>query len=50
MEQKINGSFKDIATLIDAYNNIKEANGIKDWDEVAFEKEEKKHMYVVHLS
>ena len=43
MEQKINGSFKDIATLIDAYNNIKEANGIKDWDEVAFEKEEKKH-------
>ena len=43
MEQKINGSFKDIATLIDAYNNIKEANGIEDWDEVAFEKEEKKH-------
>ena len=43
MEQKINGSFKDIATLIDAYNNIKEANGIKDWDEEAFEKEEKKH-------
>ena len=43
MEQKINGSFKDIATLIDAYNNIKEANGIKDWDEEAFEAEEKKH-------
>ena len=43
MEQKINGSFKDIATLIDAYNNIKEANGIDEWDEVAFEKEEKKH-------
>ena len=43
MEQKINGSFKDIATLIDAYNNIKEANGIEDWDEVEFEKEEKKH-------
>ena len=43
MEQKINGSFKDIATLIDAYNNIKEANGIEDWDEEAFEKEEKKH-------
>ena len=43
MESKINGSFKDIATLIDAYNNIKEANGIEDWDEVAFEKEEKKH-------
>ena len=43
MEQKINGSFKDIATLIDAYNNIKEKNGIDEWDEVAFEKEEKKH-------
>ncbi len=43
MESKINGSFKDIATLIDAYNNIKETNGIEDWDEVAFEKEEKKH-------
>ena len=43
MEQKINGSFKDIATLIDAYNNIKEKNGIEDWDEEEFEKEEKKH-------
>ena len=43
MESKINGSFKDIATLIDAYNNIKEKNGIEEWDEVAFEKEEKKH-------
>ena len=43
LEQKINGSFKDIATLIDAYNNIKESNNIEDWDEVAFEKEEKKH-------
>ena len=43
MEQKINGSFKDIATLIDAYNNIKEKNGIDEWDEVGFEKEEKKH-------
>ena len=43
MVSKINGSFKDIATLIDAYNNIKEKNGIEDWDEQAFEKEEKKH-------
>ena len=33
MEQKINGSFKDIACLIDAYNNIKESNAIEDWDE-----------------
>ena len=43
MENKINGSFKDIAILIDAYNNIKEKNGIVDWDEEAFEKEEKRH-------
>ena len=43
MENKINGSFKDIACLIDAYNNIKKKNGIVDWDEVAFENEEKKH-------
>ena len=43
MEQKINGSFGDIATLIEAYNNIKEKNGIEDWDEEAFENEEKRH-------
>ena len=43
MEQKINGSFGDLATLIEAYNNIKEKNGITDWDEEAFEAEEKKH-------
>ena len=44
LENKINGSFKDIATLIDAYNNIKETRGISDeWDEEAFENEEKKH-------
>ena len=43
MEQKINGSFGDLATLIEAYKNIKEKNGIEDWDEEAFEKEEKKH-------
>ena len=43
LEQKINGSITDIATLIEAYNNIKEINGIKDWDETAFEAEEKKH-------
>tara|TARA_R100000781_G_scaffold927_2_gene1576 strand:- start:1678 stop:2475 length:798 start_codon:yes stop_codon:yes gene_type:complete len=43
MEQKINGSFGDLATLIEAYNNIKAKNGIEDWDEEAFEKEEKKH-------
>lgn len=43
LESKINGSFKDIATLIDAYNNIKDKNGIDDWDEEAFEREEKRH-------
>jgi len=44
LEGKINGSFADIATLIDAYNNIKETRGISDeWDEVAFESAEKKH-------
>ena len=30
LEGKINGSFADIATLIDAYNNIKETQGISD--------------------
>ena len=44
LENKINGSFSDIATLIEAYNNIKETNGISDeWDETSFENEEKKH-------
>lgn len=43
LESKINGSFKDIATLIDAYNNIKAKNGIDEWDEEAFEREEKRH-------
>lgn len=43
MESKVNGSFKDIATMIDAYENIKAKNGIDDWDEEAFEAEEKKH-------
>ena len=44
LEQKINGSFSDIATLIDAYNNIKETKGISDeWDETSFEDAEKMH-------
>ena len=42
-ESKINGSFKDIAVLIDSYNAIKENNGIEDWDEEQFEREEKRH-------
>jgi len=43
LESKINGSFKDIATLIDAYENIRAKNGIEDWDEEAYEREEKRH-------
>ena len=43
MESKINGSFKDIATLITAYNNMKENFGIEDWSEEEFEDSEKKH-------
>lgn len=43
LESKINGAFKDIATLIDAYNNIKAKNGIDEWDEETFEREEKEH-------
>ncbi len=43
MESKINGSFKDIATLIQAYNNLKEKHGIEDWTEADFENHEKKH-------
>lgn len=43
MESKINGALKDIATLIDAYESIKEKNGINDWDEKSFEDEEKTH-------
>tara|TARA_Y100001973_G_C5184670_1_gene327045 strand:+ start:1212 stop:2051 length:840 start_codon:yes stop_codon:yes gene_type:complete len=44
LENKINGSFKDLAVLIDAYNNIKETHGISDeWDEESFEEAEKRH-------
>ena len=43
MESKINGSFKDIATLINAYNNLKENHGVTDWSEEEFEASEKRH-------
>ena len=43
MEHKINGSIKDIAVLIDSYENIKEKWGIDEWDEESFEREEKRH-------
>lgn len=43
LEHKINGSIKDIATLCDAYDNLKEKHSIDVWDEVSFEAEEKRH-------
>ena len=43
INNKANGSLKDIATLADAYENILSNNGMKDWTEEDFEKEEKKH-------
>jgi len=43
MESKINGSFKDIATLIDTYEAIKAKNNIDEWDEESYEREEKRH-------
>jgi hypothetical protein len=43
VEEGVNGLLKDIATLIDRYKQVKEVNNITDWDEKAFEDEEKKH-------
>ena len=43
LESKINGAFKDIATLINAYNNIKEKWNIDDWTEEDFEESENKY-------
>ena len=43
LEDGVNALLKDIATLIDRYNQIKEKNKITDWDEQAFEDEEKRH-------
>ena len=43
MESKINGSFKDIATLVNAYNNLKENYNVEDWTEQEFEDSEKQH-------
>jgi hypothetical protein len=40
---KVNGSIKDLATLAEAYDNIKAKNNIDQWDETTFEAEEKKH-------
>jgi hypothetical protein len=43
MMNKVNGSLKDLATLAEAYENIKQKHNIEEWDEVSFEAEEKKH-------
>jgi|TARA_Y100000310_G_C20451938_1_gene701176 hypothetical protein len=42
-ENKANGSLKDIAILMDAYDSIKENNDIDNWSEFEFEQEEKAH-------
>jgi len=43
INNKANGSLKDIATLADAYDNILSKNKMKDWNEEEFEEEEKGH-------
>jgi len=40
---KVNGAIKDLATLAEAYDNIKAKHNIDLWDEETFEQEEKKH-------
>jgi hypothetical protein len=42
MMNKVNGALKDLATLAEAYDNIKAKNNIEEWDEITFEAEEKK--------
>jgi hypothetical protein len=42
-ENKANGSLKDIAILMDAYDSIKKKNDIDNWSEAEFEQEEKAH-------
>ena len=44
VETQLNNVIKDIAVLCDAYEAIKEKNGITDWDEEAFEKSEKGYL------
>jgi len=43
LESKINGAFKDIATLVDVYKNIEAKHGIGEWDERTFEAAESHH-------
>ena len=43
IENKANGSLKDIAILMDAYDSLKKNNDIDNWSEVDFEQEETAH-------
>ena len=43
MESKINGAVKDIAVLIDAFDNVVATHNIDGGDEAAFEEAEKRH-------
>lgn len=43
LESKINGAFKDIATLVDVYKNIEAKHNIGEWDERTFEAAESHH-------
>ncbi len=43
LERNINGSFKDLAVLMDNYDRVKKLHGIEEWDEHTFELEEKRH-------
>ena len=42
-ERHINGTFKDLAVLMDNYDRIKKQHNIEEWDEHTFELEEKRH-------
>ena len=37
LERNINGSFKDLAVLMDNYDRVKKLHGIEEWDEHTFE-------------
>ncbi len=43
LENKISGAVKDIATLIDAYDNITKTHDLINWSEEDFEKSEARH-------
>ena len=43
IENNVNGCFKDVAILIDAYEQLEKKLDIESWDETTFEAEEKRH-------